>query len=233
MQNEEWRVIDDCPLYEISNLGRVRRTNYLAYYIDSNGYPAVQLFDGHQKKKARRIHQLVAKAFLPNPDNLPEVNHKTGDKLKFTAEDLEWCGRIHNMRHAHESGLIQNARGVHNGNSRLTEDQVRAIRALLGKMSQRQIAKLFGVSQFAISTIARGLTWAHIPQNPEAVRIESPFPVLRGERNPKTKLTETQVLEIRALWAERKLSEKEIGQKFGVSMSAINNIVRRKNWTHI
>lgn len=57
------------------------------------------------KQYMRYMHRLVAEAFLPNPDYLPEVNHKDGCKLNNTVSNLEWVNRSQNMRHAYQNGL--------------------------------------------------------------------------------------------------------------------------------
>ena len=99
-------------IYQISNFGNVRKLKYYAgnqfvghqykdtiinmkSYIDDKGYPRIALrYCG--KTKQCRIHRLVAQAFLPNPNNLPEVNHKDENKLNNHVDNLEWCTHIYN-----------------------------------------------------------------------------------------------------------------------------------------
>lgn len=72
--------------------------------INERGYPLVYLcFDG--KTKAAKVHRLVAELFVPNPQGLKEVNHKDGNKLNNCADNLEWCTRSENIRHAYAAGL--------------------------------------------------------------------------------------------------------------------------------
>lgn len=107
MSTEIWKSIEGYEgLYEVSNLGRVRSLDK----IDSLGrlhrgkikntqvnfgYCVVMLFN-KKRYKNFRIHRLVAKAFIPNPDNLPCVNHKDEDKTNNCVDNLEWCDHLYN-----------------------------------------------------------------------------------------------------------------------------------------
>lgn len=75
-------------------------------HVGKDGYPSIQLFSGG-KPFTLKVHRLVAQAFLDNPDNLPEVNHIDGNKQNNTVDNLEWCTRGHNIRHAFRTGLIK------------------------------------------------------------------------------------------------------------------------------
>lgn len=114
---EEWRDIKDYKgIYQISNKGRVKSLNR----IDSRGnkvnekilrpgkrnnYLYVRLCkDG--KFKDYRIHRLVAEAFIPNPDNLPVVNHKDEDKSNNCVENLEWCTQEYNVNYSLSKKII-------------------------------------------------------------------------------------------------------------------------------
>src|SRR5580765_393476 len=146
--DEEWRTVARNPAYEVSNLGRIRKI--LPLLRDHNGYLAVQFYDPAAKSRHRnvRVHQLVAEAFLPNPDHLPEVNHKNSNKLDSSAENLEWVTRMENQRHMIRSGLRRTARGETSGTSKLNNAQVIEIRSLAGQINQREIAERFGVTQY-------------------------------------------------------------------------------------
>ena len=84
--------------YQISNLGRVyntERNRFLKGGISLAGYMRVVLtIDG--KKYYKNIHRLVAEAFIPNPDNLPFINHINEEKTDNSIENLEWCTQEHN-----------------------------------------------------------------------------------------------------------------------------------------
>ncbi len=70
----------------------------------SNGY-VYQMLYKNGKEKLLRVHRLVAMAFLPNPNNLPQVNHKDGNKQNNSVDNLEWCEQSDNMKHAYKNGL--------------------------------------------------------------------------------------------------------------------------------
>ena len=101
MNNEVWKDIDEYEgLYQVSNLGRVKSIGYKKERIlkpgrDKDGYLFVSLCKNH-KIKYCRIHRLVALTFIPNPNNLPEVNHKDEDKTNNRVKNLEWCDHKYN-----------------------------------------------------------------------------------------------------------------------------------------
>lgn len=169
---EVWKEI---PAYEgfysVSNMGRVKRIapsnafpnggNILKGSIDVLGYPRVAL-SKNNKVKYIRIHQLVARCFIPKEDGRPQVNHKRGDKTKNTPDQLEWCTRAENIVHAWEMGLC-NIRGSAHSNAKLTEEKVLEIRALLASgMKQHPLAYKYGVTQALISRIKFRKIWTHI-----------------------------------------------------------------------
>jgi len=106
MENEIWVVINNYPLYSISNLGNVKnnKTN-LKLKIDHNkdGYCQVKLYN--PKPKTKTIHRLVALHFIENPENKREVNHKDGNKLNNCVNNLEWVTKKENKAHADTTGL--------------------------------------------------------------------------------------------------------------------------------
>lgn len=111
MIEEKW--INCYGEFEISNYGRFRnsKTNHiLAQNKTKNGYMLVTIKDiqNKSKYKAFYIHRLVAQAFIPNPNNLPQVNHKDGNKLNNCVDNLEWCTHSENMQHALRTGLASN-----------------------------------------------------------------------------------------------------------------------------
>lgn len=156
-----WKPITDFPDYEVSNDGRVyslRSSIELKPRIIRN-YKYVCLYPG---KRWKRIHRLVAKAFIPNPDNLPEVNHKDLDKMNCHDWNLEWKTHKGNTQHAIANGAHKTCHqnGEDNDNSKLTVERVLAIRE--DTRSQRQIAKDYGISQQTVSVIKLYKRWKHL-----------------------------------------------------------------------
>ena len=98
---EVWRKIEGFETYSVSNKGNVRDDNTgLLVKLFGKDYVIVSLYDKTaSKKKALLVHRLVAKAFLPNPDNCPVVNHIDEDKQNNNVSNLEWCTQSYNVNY--------------------------------------------------------------------------------------------------------------------------------------
>ena len=131
LEGEIWADIEGYDGdYQESNYGRTKSLKFgkekiLRPSVNKNGYLTVCL-SKNNKKKTCRVHRLVAKYFIPNPKNLPEVNHKFGVKFDNYFENLEPCTDIQNMQHAFKTGLQKS--GADHRDSKLTEENVRFIR---------------------------------------------------------------------------------------------------------
>lgn len=111
---EQWSVITDFPNYEVSTRGQIRHSSVnksVKTYHDHNGYYSTELYK-NGKRSDKRVHRLVAEAFIPNPNGLPEVNHKDGNKHNNNVENLEWVSKSDNMKHAFATGLAKPSRGM-------------------------------------------------------------------------------------------------------------------------
>lgn len=182
MQTQEiWKDIKTHEgLYQVSNQGRVRSLDAYNICRSRSGNEFVRLRKGrvlkfqlhngylwtvicNRKPTTISAHRAVALAFIPNPENKPEVNHKDGNKQNNNDWNLEWCTPMENTQHAIRTGLIgkkYNKRG-----SKINETIVREIRdKILNEeyMSDRAIGEIYGLSHSGINGIRRGLTWKHV-----------------------------------------------------------------------
>ena len=128
MEKEIWKDIEGYEgLYKVSNMGNVKSLKYgkeriLKAQDDGHGYLKVFLWkDG--KKKNCRVNRLVAIAFLENPDNLPEVNHKDENPKNNCADNLEFCDRVYNCNYGTRNQRVaEKLRGrKHTNNSKLSK----------------------------------------------------------------------------------------------------------------
>lgn len=101
IKEERWRQVKK-SIYEVSDTGKVRNFvtgKELTPYRTRCGYLTVGLWSlTAGKSRNYRVHRLVAEAFIPNPSNLPEVNHIDGDKANNRVENLEWVTTRGNSR---------------------------------------------------------------------------------------------------------------------------------------
>lgn len=106
---EIWKDIPDFPNYQISNLGNVinKTTNKVRKCIVNKcGYYQLKL-NNNGKYKMFLVHRLVAQAFIPNSDNLLEVNHIDCNKQNNCVDNLEWCTRSKNILHAYKNNMCE------------------------------------------------------------------------------------------------------------------------------
>ena len=110
---ETWRDIPGWEgIYQISNLGRVKSCKVIPsgkvmrLSNKTGDYIRIVLQKNGRKNETHLVHRLVAKLFLPNPSNLPVVNHKDGNKQNNSVSNLEWCTVAENNAHAIAKGLF-------------------------------------------------------------------------------------------------------------------------------
>ena len=164
---EYWNDIKGYPNYSVSNLGRVKskKTGKLLKSYQTKGYLRVSLYND-AGRKCKLVHRLVAEAFIPNPQNKPEVNHINGCKADANVCNLEWATASENMSHAHSNRLRPkvNTQGEKNGFSKLTEFQVKQIKQMLanGKLTQKTIGSQFNISKSTVRDIKSGRRWSYL-----------------------------------------------------------------------
>lgn len=128
-----------------------------------------------KKTMTKSVHRLIAIAWIPNQECLPQVNHKDGNKQNCAVKNLEWCTGSDNMKHAWETGLqplteqmINSARIAQKiavkTKRKLTEKMIFEARArVAGGEQQKSIAASFGVSQSLLSQALTGRTYQDVP----------------------------------------------------------------------
>lgn len=153
---KQWKPIQGYEgHYEISNYGDVKslgrfvnrkcggywhKERILKKTKTTTGYWKVEL-QVSGKRKSLRVHRLVAEAFIPNPDNKPNINHKDGNPLNNFVGNLEWCTQRENVIHAIETGLKKQVHIPKTELIRLYCDK---------KKSQKEIGRIYGVTEFVV-----------------------------------------------------------------------------------
>lgn len=120
---------------------RKLRGKMLSTHLCGSGYLSVKL--GAGRCRTYMVHRLVASFFIPNPDNLPEVNHINGDKTDNRVENLEWVDRSANMRHAADNGLVGGFYGRQKLIPGRDDEKVREV--IASSPTKHQAAKSLGV----------------------------------------------------------------------------------------
>lgn len=176
---EEWRSLAPLgfPGYDVSSLGLVRSykkkaghgwiiadapQRILRQTTEGGGYPQVTL-----SNTATTVHVLVLRAFAGERPAGHDAHHRNGIRADHRLSNLEWV-EAPAHRSSHSRGVLKRSfPGVRNPSAKLTEADVREIRAAIaaGK-SHRSLGDRYGVSHTAIKKIGRRETWAHVPDDP-------------------------------------------------------------------
>lgn len=152
--------------YKVTTDGQVwseRKHDYMRPMVTEKGYLKVELRSNGRRRYKVGVHRLVAEAFIPNPDNLPEVNHKDGIKTNNHVGNLEWCTRSENQKHAYRTGLERRVTGTDHHKSKLTQVEVNYIRNVYTPRDPvfggTSLAALFRVDRKTITNVIRGVTY--------------------------------------------------------------------------
>ena len=151
--------------YLVDNVGNVfslRSGRFISQRLDKYGYPRVNLYEG-TKNHTVTVHRLVAKAFISNPHNLPEVNHIDGNKQNNSIFNLEWVTSSENQLHAFRLGLQNPGIGERNGAATYKESDVKIVcELLLQGVPNWKIRDTTGYSLSFIEKIKYGDCWTHV-----------------------------------------------------------------------
>ena len=172
MAEEIWKSVDGYEgLFEVSSFGRVRsvqkrdrrghlhKSRIMKQQMSKTGYRIVT-FTVNGKGSTKKVHRLVATAFLPNPENKPEVNHLDGNTCNNNVSNLEWATPSENILHSFRelgrkpSGNCISALSV---NKKLTDEQAELVRH--DTRIAEEIAREYGVCKKTIYRIKNGLTY--------------------------------------------------------------------------
>ena len=220
--------------YLISNIGivvnektgKIMKTNY------SKGYERVCLTHNGQQKQFF-VHVLVAKAFVKNPKNKPEVNHINGVKSANYDVNLEWTTRSENQIHAFKMGLVN----LKDRDARqLSTDTMHKLCALLveNKKTMSQIAKEVGTTR---QTVSRVMKKKHITVDGvhyDFSNYESkPVYIEFGEKNHQAKYTEADIENVCRLIDSGEHSIREVSDLSGIPYQVVRNVYYGTSWTQI
>lgn len=197
--------------------------------INKFGYYVVNLHIKH-KQKQFRVNRLIAETFIPNPDNLPQVNHIDGNKLNNNVENLEWCSAKYNTRHAINTGLRINS-GEKFHSSKLKEKDVHKICKLLesNKYTAKQIPPKIGkhCTVKMVQNILYNNGWKDITSQYDLSKH-----TIEG-RDRVTKLKEKDVRKICKLLATTSKSQQQIADEVGCSRYDVTHIKNGHAWRKI
>ena len=167
----EWQPVKGYEgKYEVSSIGHVRKAggSEIGQWPNQLGYMLVRLSG---PRKMFRVHRLVAEAFLPNPNNLPVVNHLDHDRQNNAASNLEWCDQKRNLSHAAESGRLRRDywKGKRSPNAKLSDAAALNIRRAYSdkQNSLQSLALEYGMSKRAIERIVNGRSYVPLPEPPQ------------------------------------------------------------------
>lgn len=166
---ETWKILSGTKHdYLVSNTGKVKSVKKeLAQSKNSSGYLRVRI-DAPNHPKDAFVHRLVAELFVPNPNKYEFVNHIDGNKENNYSENLEWCTRSQNEKHAWKIGLKKDTatKGEVHGMHKLTTEQVLYIRRYHKKLDvnygTKALAEKFGVRPQTITNVVHRANWKSV-----------------------------------------------------------------------
>lgn len=151
MNKENEIIWKDIPgyegLYKVSNTGKifsVVTNRELSVIQKKDGYTCISLCDKDHNKKQYRVHQLVAKAFIPNPNNLPMINHKNEIKNDNRVENLEWVTAQQNSSYGSRPERIsEKLKGIPKSREAI-EKRLATMKEKLSNMTKEERQTMFG-----------------------------------------------------------------------------------------
>ena len=237
MKEEKWVSLDGYNnMYYISNLGRIRsfkqgRDIIIQQKISNKGYKMVTLYNGNGKRKDLRVHRLVAQAFIPNPDNLPQVNHIDEDKTNNSVDNLEWCDSKYNNSYG-----TRVDRAIKNTNYRdRSKKFYKPVYAVFPDgtykhfVSVKSMAGYLGVVDTSVTDALKGNHKSNIAGGAKVYYEEDFTPELAKPFNPKSTMSWRKGVTVH--WEDENKpdeyygSRKEAAYSLGISPSTVSALV--------
>lgn len=159
----EYFVRSDGKIFSTKNIGRGKFHKELCQRLSHDGYPVVTLGKNNHRVQ-RTVHRIIAETFIPNPSNLPEVDHIDNNKLNNDVSNLRWVTGFENKSRIPFESRSKVRIGSKNGNAKLTECDVLEIRKLYNNAnySISKLAELYKCGWTTISHIVKYETWKNI-----------------------------------------------------------------------
>lgn len=151
--DEIWKKIKNFEDYEVSNLGRIRslkrsKQKIMSLKFDTKKYNIIGLcMNG--KLSTKKVHRLVAEAFISNPKNKATVNHIDGNKTNNKVDNLEWLTNEENMAHAAKLGLKKQKKGLESKQMKLSLEDILNIRDLYESTQGKPYKERYSYSKLA------------------------------------------------------------------------------------
>lgn len=232
-------------LYEINNFGQIKRLARMIsrptignFYVPdkllkvvpmSTGYLSVSMTkDGKQTECL--VHRLYAEAFIPNPNNLPCVNHIDGNKLNNDLSNLEWCSYSVNNRHATNTCLRKICSGEETTSSKISNSDAHDIRYMYTykNIGVEELSKEYNLSKTSIRAIIGGFSYK--TDDPELINICRKKVLTKKEHNNKP-LPIRVVLKIRDYLKKNKSTiAKDLCELFNISLNQAYKIMNNPKY---
>lgn len=183
--------------YEVNNIGQIRikeNKQLINQYFNRKGYLILSIFY-NGKWYTKISHRLVAEAFIPNPENKPQVNHISGIKTCNWVGNLEWNTAKENIQHAVINNLQTHLLGEESNHNIYTESQIHEVCKLLenNNLKNTEISKITGVDVSSISKIKCNETWNHISS---LYKIPKAIKNAKGSKSASSKYSDEQIHEV-------------------------------------
>lgn len=217
LDGEQWADIPNLEGYQVSTFGRVKsfarypQGKILKPVLSGNGYLYLNL----TRHKRIFVHVLVAQTFIPNPNVLPQVDHRYGMKFDNSVVNLEWVTKAENERRSWELGLRKS--GELHQNAKLTDADILYIRENPNNFTGEQLSTQFGVSKGHISQIQTGLN-----------RKSSGGQIRKSKTPPSLPNSAKEMIRAEYQKSVRGHGAPALAKKYGVCSATIQKIINEK-----